>query len=73
MFGYWWIGLWTRSVTRFYLSSLPIVVAAIALGGVVNKRMSAERFTAGVYMSLLGVAAILLIQSLRSIFSLTIL
>jgi len=73
MFGYWWIGLWTRSVTRFYLSSLPIVVAAIALGGVVNKGMSAERFTAGVYMSLLGVAAILLIQSLRSIFSLTIL
>jgi uncharacterized protein len=63
MFGYWWIGLWTSSVTHLYLTSLPLVVAAIALGRVLNARLSAQRFSALVYMSLLVVAVILLIQS----------
>jgi uncharacterized membrane protein YfcA len=73
MIGYWSIGLWTSSVTRFYLTSLPAVVIAIVLGRVVNKRMSGLRFAVAVYMSLLAIAILLLIQSARSIQLLTIL
>lgn len=73
MFGYWWIGLWTSSVTRFFLTSLPVVVVAIVLGHALNKRMSGRRFAAAVYMSLLVIAFVLLIQSARSIQLLTIL
>ena len=73
MLGYWWVGLWTSSVTRFYLTTLPVVVVAIALGHVVNKRMSGRRFAVAVYMSLLAIAFVLLIQSARSIRLLTIL
>jgi uncharacterized membrane protein YfcA len=73
MLGYWWIGLWTSSVNRFYLTSLPLVVLAIALGRIVNKRMSGRRFTVAVYMSLVAIAILLLIQSARSIGLLTIL
>ncbi len=73
MIGYWSIGLWTSSVTRLYLTSLPVVVVAIVLGRMVNKRMSGRRFAVAVYMSLLAIALLLLIQSARSIQRLTIL
>jgi uncharacterized protein len=64
MFGYWWIGLWTSSVTRLYLTSLPLVIAAIVLGRILNARLSAQRFSKLVYMGLLVVAVILLTQSI---------
>jgi uncharacterized membrane protein YfcA len=67
MIGYWWIGLWTESVTRFYLTSLPVVAVAIVLGRLANKRMSSRRFAVVVYMSLLAIAMVLLIQSARGI------
>jgi hypothetical protein len=65
LIGYWSIGLWTSSVTRFYLTSLPVVVVAIVLGRVVNKRMSGRGFAVAVY-GLLAIALLLLIQSARS-------
>jgi uncharacterized protein len=73
MAGYWWIGLWTSSVTRFYLSSLPVVAVAIVLGRIANKRMSGSRFAFLVYLSLLGIAIVLLLQAVRAIRLLTIL
>src|SRR6185503_10711897 len=36
MAGYWLAGLWIPSVTHYYLVSLPVVLAAILLGRVVN-------------------------------------
>jgi len=63
MGGYWLAGLWTGEVSRYYLLSLPLVVAAIFLGREVNRRMNGARFLAWVHGSLLGIGAILLIQA----------
>ncbi len=63
MLGYWWIGLWTSRVTGLFLSSLPLVIAAIVLGRLVNTRIGRHRFSTLVYMSLLAIAGLLLIQS----------
>jgi len=73
MVGYWWVGLWTSSVSRLYLTSVPVVVLAIVLGHATAKRMSGHRFSSAVYMSLLVIAFVLFIQSARSIRLLTIL
>ena len=73
MLGYWWSGLWTAQVSRLFLPSLPVVIVGIALGRAANKRMSAARFTRLVHLSLLGIAALLLIQAARSVHPLTIL
>jgi uncharacterized protein len=63
MIGYWVLGLWTPPVTRFYLTSLPAVVVAIALGRLMHQRMSARRFVAAVYVGLIAVAIVLLAQA----------
>jgi len=60
MAGYWMVGLWTPPVTRFYLASLPGVLVAIVLGGVVNKRMSSTRFSYAVYVGLISIGVLLL-------------
>ncbi len=64
MVGYWWDGLWVPTVTHFYLLSLPLVVAAIFLGRVVNRRLKGEKFLVYVHVGLVAVGATLLIQSL---------
>jgi uncharacterized protein len=50
-------------VTRYYLLSLPLVVAAIFLGRLVNQRLKGERFLVYVHVGLVMVGATLLIQS----------
>ena len=62
--GYWWAGLWTPSVTWFYLASLPVVALAIIAGRVLNRRLVADRFTSAVYVGLLVVGAVLLLTLL---------
>src|SRR5580700_5269809 len=44
MCGYWLAGLWTPAVTRYYLWSLPIVMATIFLGRIINQRMKTSSF-----------------------------
>src|SRR5665213_3178673 len=39
MAGYWLAGLWVPAVTRYYLLSLPVVLPAIFLGRVLNRRL----------------------------------
>ena len=63
MAGYWAAGLWTRAVTRYYLMSLPVVLAATVLGRVVNRRMDGRRFLLYVHVGLVVIGAMLLIQS----------
>ena len=46
MVGYWVAGLWVPAVTRYYLTSLPVVLAATVLGRVLNRRMDGRRFLA---------------------------
>jgi uncharacterized protein len=63
MAGYWWVGLWIADVTRYYLLSLPLMLAAIFLGRMVNQRLKGERFLVVVHMGLVVVGATLLMQS----------
>jgi len=63
MGGYWMAGLWTPSVTRFYVTSLPAVLVAIVLGRFMNKRMTPRRFIPMVYVGLMIVGAVLLVQA----------
>ena len=65
MAGYWVAGLWTPTVTRFYLLSLPAVALAIWLGRLVNRRLDARQFTLYVHAGLIVIGAILLLQAFR--------
>jgi uncharacterized protein len=66
MVGYWVVGLWTLSVNRLYLSSVPTVIVAILLGRIANKRMSGSRFHTAIYMGLLIVGIVLVLQVVAS-------
>ncbi len=61
--GYWLAGLWVPAVTRYYLLSLPLVLAAVFLGRAANRRIEARAFTFCVHVGLLMVGAVLLLQS----------
>lgn len=63
MAGYWAAGLWVPAVTRFYLASLPVVLAATALGRCLGRRMDGHRFLLYIHLGLLLIGGMLLIQS----------
>ncbi len=63
MCGYWLAGLWVPATTRYYLVSLPVVLAAIFLGRAINQRMNARSFLIYVHAGLIAVGALLLVQS----------
>jgi uncharacterized membrane protein YfcA len=63
MVGYLLAGFWVPAVTRYYLCSLPVALAATFLGRAANRRMKAERFVLYVHIGLLLVGATLLVQS----------
>ncbi|QDV37340.1 sulfite exporter TauE/SafE family protein [Tautonia plasticadhaerens] len=63
MAGYWAAGLWVPAVARYYLISLPVVLAATALGRVLNRRMDGRRFLLYVHVGLVMIGGMLLIQS----------
>lgn len=65
MAGYWLTGLWVPAVTRYYLLCLPVLWPAIWLGRVVNHRMHGESFLRYVYFGLMGIAVLLLVQSVH--------
>jgi uncharacterized membrane protein YfcA len=64
MAGYWMAGLWTPTVNRFYLLSLPGVFAGIYLGRVINRRMNARQFVLYVHACLIAIGLVLLAQAL---------
>jgi uncharacterized membrane protein YfcA len=64
LFGYWWANLWTLTVTNYYLLTLPAALAAIFLGGWLNRRLKGPRFILYVHLGLIVVGTTLLIQSL---------
>jgi uncharacterized membrane protein YfcA len=63
MAGYWQQGLWVPAVTRYYLLSLPLGLASIFLGRVVNQRLQGRPFVRYVHIGLIVVGTTLLIQS----------
>ena len=64
MIGYWAAGLWTPSVSRYYLLSLPMVVLAIPLGRALNRRLDTSRFLVYVHAGLLVGGAGLCVQAI---------
>src|SRR5690606_26865452 len=63
--GYWLNGLWIMRVTTLFLWSLPAILLAIFLGRVINRRMEGTAFFRYVYIGLIGIAVILLLQSVH--------
>ncbi len=63
MAGYWIAGLWVPEVTRYYLVSLPVVLAATVLGGALNRRIDRGRFLLYVLVGLVVIGLVLVIQS----------
>jgi hypothetical protein len=64
MIGYWTAGLWTPSVSRYYLLSLPTALVAIALGRAMNRRFDASRFFVYVHTGLIVSGAGLVLQAI---------
>lgn len=62
---FWFAGLWTSTVTHDYLWSLPVVLPAIWLGRVFNRRLQGERFLKYVYLGLAVVGCVLLVQAIH--------
>jgi uncharacterized membrane protein YfcA len=65
MAGYWTAGLWTPRVTHYYLISLPVALAAVLLGRVINRRFRGDRFLKYVYLGLIATGALLFLQTAR--------
>lgn len=63
MCGYLAAGLWVAAVTHYYLLALPVALAAIFLGRVVNRRLKGPRFLVYVHVGLLMIGTMLLLQS----------
>ena len=63
MAGYWMAGLWSPAVTRYYLVSLPVVLVAVVLGRLLNRRIHRGRFLFYVHIGLVVIGMILLVQS----------
>jgi uncharacterized membrane protein YfcA len=62
--GFWAAGLWVPEVTRYYLWSLAPAAVAVAAGRAANRRIHPEAFVRFVHVGLIGIAALLLAQSL---------
>ncbi len=63
MAGYWVAGLWVPAVTRYYLTSLPVVLAATALGRLLSRYMDGRQFHLYVHFGLLVIGVMLLVQA----------
>ncbi len=66
MLGYWLAGLWTVSVTHYFLLSLPGLLPAILLGRILNRRLHGAAFLRLVYVGVAVSGVVLLIQVTRS-------
>jgi hypothetical protein len=64
LLGYAALGLWSSSVTRYFLVSLPAVLVAIVIGRFFNDRLHGKAFFQIVFAGLLVLGAILIAQGL---------
>jgi len=66
MLGYWIAGLWTASVNRYYVVSLPGVLLAIALGRYTARRIEPRRFLVYVHAGLFVIGVVLFVQAVAA-------
>jgi uncharacterized protein len=64
LIGYGAVGLWSRTLTRYFLVSLPAVGLAIVVGRVINQRMSGHNFFRIVYLGLIVIGIALCAQAI---------
>ncbi len=64
MAGYAFTGLWTHTVSVYFLLSLPLALIAIFLGHLVHRRLSSARFLMCVHIGLALIGVLLLKQAL---------
>jgi hypothetical protein len=64
MVGYLIAGLCTRTVTRYYLISLPVTLVALFLGRVINRQLSGDGFLKYIYGGLACIGVILFAQAI---------
>jgi uncharacterized membrane protein YfcA len=65
MAGYAATGLWTRTVTSYFLLSLPLALIAVFLGHAIHRRLSSSRFLICVNVGLAMIGVLLLKQGLQ--------
>jgi uncharacterized protein len=65
MSGYWLDGLWTRTVTHYFLISVPAVLVGVVLGREINHRLNGEVFMKYVYAGLAVIGMVLVVQAAR--------
>jgi hypothetical protein len=63
MMGFWSAGLWTGTVTREFLLSLPAMLPAVFLGRAINQRFSGATFLKYIYGGLLLIGAMLFVEA----------
>src|SRR3954453_14417018 len=63
--GYVSLGLWTGTITRYFLLSLPAVLVATLLGRAVNRRMKGHGFLRLVYVGLIAIGSVLVVEAVR--------
>ena len=63
MVGYWSAGLWTPTVSRAFLLSVPAMLPAVFIGRAINRRFSGEAFVKYVYGGLILIGCLLLIEA----------
>ena len=63
MAGYWLAGLWVPLVTHYYLLSLALVIPAVLIGRMVNRRLHGEAFIKYVHIGLVLIGGALLVQA----------
>ncbi len=64
MIGFWHQGLWTWTVTYYFLIAIPVIIPAIFLGRYFNHQLKDGAFLNYIYIGLIVVGLVLLIQSL---------
>lgn len=57
-------GLWTKTVLAYYLLNLPFVIAAVILGGILNRIIPGNRFINYIYFLLIFIGGFLLFQTI---------
>ena len=60
-------GFWTKTVLLNYFLALPVILAAIFLGGRLNRRIPKAKFDNYIYMFLVILGICLLISTIRSV------
>jgi uncharacterized membrane protein YfcA len=61
LIGHGLAGLWTPEVLRLYAYSVPVILAAVYLGGLANRRLSGQHFNRLVYAFLVLMGVMLLV------------